>query len=266
MIVIESGFTGDLYPLDHPRIAWRTFPGTVTASSEADQFDAIFAAQPQTWNSWQPTAMPATWEIDAGDDERVSYFAISGHDLGSLGITVHFEVWDGSDFVVVLSHSPDDNGPILALIDPVDAEKVAFRFTGGTGNPTISNLRIGDVTEWPRLSTFTGTPITDARQIAYRDNESQTGEFLGRTVQRSGLQFGLEVQYLPEDWIASEYADFREFCDRGDGTFWIAPKPGKYLHEVAYAKPAQPIEAPRATPNHRISRDVSMSLRGFQRV
>ena len=277
-VIIETGFTGDDYPLDHPRIGWRVLPGaTVDASSAAAQFDADFALAPQTSTAWRPTAIPANWALvrdDAAPTRNVSYVGISGHDLATRRLNVAVQIRQGGVWSNIgVSTLPLTNDPILFLFAPRLVQGVRIRLTDPGGSapwdtvmPTISNIRAGVVTEFPQRANYPGTPIDDSRQITYRDNDSVAGEFMGRTALRSGLAFSVEVQHLSETWVASEYNAFREFCDVGDGTFWIAPRPSKYPEEVAYARPDSPIEAPRATPNKAISRDVSMTLRGFRRV
>ena len=260
-VIIAAGVTD----LHLPRIGWRAISGTIAASGEAEGFEASLAALPPTYNAWRPDAMPATWEVDAGAAVSVDYCGIGAHDIGTSEAAVIVEYWDGAAWEEVASTEPDSDAALLLLFPAVTAQRWRIRLTGSTA-PRIGNIRFGAVTKLPRQSTFApALPITESEQFTYNVNASATGEWLGRSVVANGLQFTVSVDFMPETFAASEWADFRRHCNEGDATFFIAPKPINYPREVAYAWPLQTVLAERTLPNKRVSRATEIQCGGYKR-
>ena len=265
-VILQNGFVGIEQGLNHPRLCWRRQAGTVTASSEAEGFDAEFAYAEELVNAWKPEAVPADWTVTFADDAPVSYVGIGAHTIGSSGATVKLQVSDGVggwDDVPGCTATPDDDAAILFLIAPVDVDAVRVVLEGEIAE--IGYILVGRVTEFPRLARFTGLPITESQQVEYRDNTSMTGKPLGRTLQRDGLEFSVEIDNLPETFRADEWREFREAMERGGRQFFFyAPKPVKYPDEVALAWQRQPAPFDRAQPNAQISGSISMTCGGYR--
>lgn len=271
-IQVQTGFVGITYPLEHMRIGWQRYGGTVTASSAAAGFPAGDALTDLTYTGWKPTGATGSWTLTFDSPQEVSYVGIGAHTIGTSRAGVGVSFPDGSGGwppIPGLFTRPEDNAALMFLFAPVtvSAIRVYVSDPGGAVAPRIGHIRAGPVMEWPRPCVYTGTPISDAREITYRDNISDAGEWQGREVISKGIPFTLQVNHLSEDWIASDYAPFRKYCDTGGQTFFVAPRPtSRYLDDVAYAKPASPLQAPREIPNYRISRSVTMQLKGHARV
>lgn len=265
-VVLQTGFTGIAHDLDHPRLCWRRLAGTITASTEAEGFDAEFAYAEELVNAWKPTAVPANWTLDFAAAQTVSYVGIGAHTIGSSGASVKVQIPDGLggwDDVPGATASPDTDAAILFLLEPDDLDAVRIVLSGEIAE--IGYILIGQATEIPRLARFTGLPITESQQVDYRDNTSMTGKPLGRTVQSDGLEFSVEVDNLPETFRANEWAVFREAMERGGRQFFFyAPKAEKYPDEVALAWQRQPAPFDRAVPNKRISGAVNMTCGGYR--
>lgn len=266
---IQAAFTGIQYPLDHPRIGWQAHGGTVSVSSADAGFPGAAALDPRTITAWRPQSLTANWILTFPEPSVVSYVGIGAHNLGSTGCEVRLQIPDGGGGWTLIPGTegiPSDDGALVFLIMPrvLSAIRVLIRDLGGASIPTIGHIRVGEVMEWPQRAQFTGLPITEARQIEYQFNQSQTGEFMGMTVERKGLQFPVTIQHLSEAWAAEKYAPFRKHADAGQ-TFFITTRPGKYPGEVAYCYASSLVQSERALPNFRISRDVTMNLRGYAR-
>jgi len=265
-VVFETGFTGIAQDPDHPRLCWRKQAGTITASTEAEGFDAEFAYAEELVNAWRPESVPADWTVTFADDAPVSYVGIGAHTLGSAGATVKVQVPDGVggwDDVPGCTVSPDDDAAILFLIAPVDVD--AVRIVVEDEIAEIGYILVGQVTEIPRLARFTGLPITESQQVEYRDNTSMTGKPLGRTLQRDGLEFSVEIDNLPETFRANEWRAFRDALERGGRQFFFyAARPEKYPDEVALAWQRQPAPFERAQPNAQISGSIAMTCGGYR--
>ena len=265
-VVIEAGFTGVAQGLNNPRLCWRKVAGTVTASTEAEGFDAEFAYSEELVNAWKPTAIPADWTVTFDDDAEVSFIGIGAHTIGSSGATVKVQVADGLggwDDIAGSEVSPSSDDALLFLFDAVEVGGVRVVLTGEIAE--IGYILTGQATEIPRLAQFTGLPITESQQVEYRDNTSMTGKPLGRTLQRDGLEFTVEIENLPETFRSTEWAAFREAMERGGRQFFFyAPKPDKYPDEVALAWQRQPAPFERAVPNKNISGAINMTCGGYR--
>ena len=265
-VVLQNGFIGIEQGLNNPRLCWRKVAGTVTASTEAEGFDAKFAYAEELVNAWRPTAVPADWTVTFADDAPVSYVGIGAHTIGSSGATVKAQVPDGSggwNDVPGCVATPSDDAAILFLLSVQDVG--AVRVVVSEAIAEIGYILTGQATEIPRLAQFTGLPITESQQVEYRDNTSMTGKPLGRTLQRDGLEFTVEIENLPETFRATEWAAFRQAMERGGRQFFFyAPKPEKYPDEVALAWQRQPSPFERAIPNKNISGAINMTCGGYR--
>lgn len=261
MTVVVAGAVPDLHL---PRVGWRSISGAITASSAAEGFEAPLGADPATYTAWRPTSAPATWEIDAGEPVTVDYCGVGAHDAGAQGASLAVEYWDGTEWVEAASAAPADDSAVLFLFAPVSAERWRLVVTGAVAR--IGNVRFGAVTVLPRRSTFApALPITEAERLEYQTNVSATGEWLGRSVVSAGLEFAVAVEHMPEAFAAGEWAAFRRHANEGAGTFFIAPKPGSYPSEVAYAWPLEPVRAERSVPVAGIARATELRCGGYRR-
>lgn len=67
-------------------------PGVVvSASSEAPGWPALAARSDNTFERWQPTAMPAWWSLDLGTAQPCNACAIAAHNLGTVASTTHVQ-------------------------------------------------------------------------------------------------------------------------------------------------------------------------------
>jgi hypothetical protein len=264
-VVIETGFPGISQPLTHPRIGYQSFGGTITATSEAAGFPAVNAGTPVTYTAWKPAVTARQWELTFPFARSPEYLGIAAHRIASEGATVTvrkltggvWSNWGGGTFI-----TPTNNDAILFLLDPQEVDGIGLQVTGGT--PEIGVIRAGFVMEWPRLATWTGLPITESDQFRYNVNESESGNWLGRSKVSEGQEFQVEIDHLSETYRTSDFANFATHCNEGDATFWIAPRPQGYLNEVAYAWSTETVRAERNIPRASVANSVQLELKGHK--
>jgi hypothetical protein len=269
-IYVADSFTGTTYPLTHGRVCWDAASGTVTASTEASGFDADNAATVRTDSAWRPTTLPATWEVDFGGAQEISYFAIAKHDLGTQNASIRFQYDTGAGYTNVSIGggslvSPADDSPILVLSPVRNAIKARIQIQSADSEPTLSVVRFGLADEWPRPFVWTGRPITEGDRTSFENTISLTGNWLGRTVTRDGLQFELTMNNAPESWRRGDFAAFKAYANGSDAAFFIAPRPtADYLSEVAYAWATDVVTAERAMANKLLSTSVTLQCQGLR--
>jgi hypothetical protein len=263
MTVIKQGggWDGLVYDLSHPRVGWRRETGTVTASTSAAGYAADNAASSRTDTFWRPTAMPATWEVDFGASKTISYCGIAAHDLGTNGNGITVERWTGSTWASVASTTATNDEPLMFLFAAQTASQMRLSITGTA--PTIGVIFFGAVTEWPRKALFApSVSMQRATVTEYNTNITESGQFVGRTAIRRNTTPRMQVQYLAESWIASEFDAFVAYA-RSE-PFFICDRPGNYPESVAYAFAMADLIPERQAPNQDATNAVTLELMGFR--
>lgn len=266
-IRIETTFT-NLWPqpLSHPRVGWRRLAGDLVFSTEAEGFAAANARTPRTDSFWRPTAAPAHWGIVQPSGTVVaSYVGVAAHDLAGKVVTVETRETAASAWVPIpgLSFTPDSAEPILFLFTPRNHN--GFRLAVSGGVPTVGVIFIGRATEFPRRATFApSVSLQRARQTVYSINQSDRGQWLGRTKLRQQMNPQMVVDNLPEAWIAAEFDALAAHAE--NDPFFVADRPGQYPDSVAYAWTTGDLIPQRGLAKASVANSVTMELVGFRGV
>lgn len=263
-VAIAAGFTaGNTYPLTTPRIGWRRLSGTVAASTSAAGYAAANAATNRTDSFWQPTALPATWRLDAGSAQDVSYCGIAAHDLGSKGCTVLVQSSpDDSTWTTRCTITPTDDSAIMALFATVSARYWRLSISGAGDEPTIAVIQFGAVTEFPQRAVYApSTSFERTRLASFSTNRTEGGQFVGRSMTRVSLTPAMQVNHLSETWVAAEWDAFALHAETSP--FFIADRPDAFPKSCCYAWTSTDLRAPRETPNAAVAINVSLELTGF---
>jgi len=267
-VVIQSGFNGNLEPIDHPRLCFDTHTATPTATSTATGADVDWLVDGETWSVWEGGGTGQTVTLTFSGPLTTGYAAIAAHNLGSTGASVALQattdgvVWSG----IVSSHDPADDSAIVWLFRNTSYRGVRFVISGGSAAPQIAVAQSGEVLEMPQLSVFTGLPISESKQVRYRHQQSIRGDVLGRAVEGADLQFDLTVQNLPETFrAAAGDVTWNGFINHVDNTgpFFIAAKPSSYQDDVAYARAMERPRFNRERANLNNSGAVTFQCMGY---
>lgn len=269
-VVIQDEFTGGAEPIDQPRICYQKHEGTATGFQTQAGTSPSFVTDGETWSVWTGTAANASLTITYPGLQNINYAGLAAHNLGSSGSNVTVLVsTDGSTFSQISglgAHAPTDDSAILFLFSAQVVRAIRFQFGGGTPPLNVAVAQAGEALEMPRLSVFTGLPISESKQVRYRHQQSITGDVLGRAVEGAELAFDLEVNNLPESFRESADAiSWKGLLAHIDavGPFFIAAKPLKYPDDVAYVRVTERPRFERQTPNRKLSGSVTFSCRGY---
>lgn len=265
-VYIETSFVGVTYPLTHGRIGYQRAAGVVTANSEAAGFPAVNAGTLRTDSAWRPAVVPASWSITFAAPSSVSYIGIAKHDLGSKNATIAVRYNDGggiTTFPGLGAISPTNDKPIMILVDPRSVTSITITISSADAMPTIAVISAGVVDEMPRPFVWTGQPISEGEQIAFEDTRSQTGNWLGRSVQSQGLQFSLTMQNASEAWRKTVLQDFKVWANGEGAAFFVAARPAGYAEEVAFAWMNDTARASRGKQNNQVSTEVTLNCQGL---
>lgn len=253
-----SGYTvaGNM-PLTHARILYDPIVGAVTASAGTG---AALAANDFTFQRWQPPSGFSEWSILTPDISLVDTVFIAAHNLAGRTI----RVWrndGGKDFIspeiLVLENSTiaimtnDEGDPWQSLqygIDVSDGENIQ-----------IGVIRFGLSLQMQQPVYGGVQPIGLNRIIETRHSMSETGQWLGRTVQRQARRTQMDWTHLKAAWYRQEFEPFS--LSLPQKPFGIIQNPAKMPESVAWCWTD---ESP--TPSNMGIRDymqVSLGITGF---
>jgi len=228
MIYIQSGYepTPDLL---HSRIGIQSIVQgkTPTASTSATGYPAIAATYPTTFEYWKPSTVPATWAIDNGTDVACDYFGLVG-DFNGATVNVQSSP-DNSTWTTQVSGAPTGRVAMF-LFESVTARYWRIQVTGAV--PSIAVVYIGAALAMQRKLYQGHTPLTLSRITETTQNTSETGQYLGRSIIRKGLQTSCEYQHLTADWYRANFDPFVEAAR--ESPFFYAWRPEQYPAEVGF--------------------------------
>lgn len=270
-VVIQSGFLGNVEVIDNARICFDAHAATGTASGTASGASAAWVTDGETWTVWEGSGASVSLTITFASNLTTGYAALAAHNLGSASKSVALHTsTDGTNFSAhtgISTHAPDDDGAIVWLFANTSLRAVRFVFSGGSTAPQVAVAQAGEVLEFPRLSTFTGLPISESAQVRYRHQQSVTGDVLGRAVEGADLNFTLQIDYLPETFRTAAgditWSGFKAHLE-ATGPFFVMSKPSSYPDDVAYARCVEHPRFERTMPNAAASGSVTLSCMGYR--
>jgi hypothetical protein len=270
MIVYSSGFAtaeaAASRPLTHARIGYQTWlrdldATAITASTENTLGPKDGPLRPDTFEFWEPTALPATWEIDLGTSRDVDYAGIAAHTLGSSGCAIKVEtsvgdvagspleqVWN----LIASEIAPGNDAPLLFLDSSRVTRYVRLTITGGATMPRIASIYAGEVLAMQRPLYGGHTPITLSRETVLHRSLSRGGQFLGQGFRRHGLVGQASFRHLTAAWYRETFDPFVQSARRFP--YFFAWRPSAFPEEVAYAWTDEDI------------RPSNMGIRSFMQV
>lgn len=251
--------TAGVLPLSHPRIMWDSIlrRGTLTASSELADFEAINAIDDLTFDFWRPSAMPATLEIELSEAEEIDYAFLAAHTIGTDGASVKVQQFvaegegegegEGGEWIdLTIEFAPGSDRVIAFLFDPVIGARFRFLFDGPVA-PYIGVAMLGKALAVERRIYQGHTPITFGRRTVMRPQRSEGGALLGRSIVREGVATKIAFSNLTAAWIRETFSPFIDHA-RTIGTFGWAWRPDEFPAEVAFVWVSDDIQPTNAGP------------------
>lgn len=211
MTLSTSGYTlGSNQPLTHARILWNPITGTVTGGGTTP----ALAANDFTNQRWFPGALPASWTIQTAANAQVDTVFIAAHNLGSTGTTLTVDTSDttGGSFTTRATVAPPDNSTIAVMFNdagtPYTIRRVRISLTGASSAVQIGIIRAGVALQMEQ-PVFGGIrPIGLSRAVETRHSQSETGQWLGRTIQRQAAVSEMPWEHLTAAWYRANFAPF----------------------------------------------------------
>lgn len=185
--------------------------GTLTASSEATDKPVSQSVNFLNWNYWEASAAGAAYvQVDAG----------AGQTLTADCIAVCFGQNVGGDSGTVLIQHSSDAATWNTLVSELMPERNYFKtftsatnrywrvtFTTSTVAVKIPVICLGQKLQLQGLRTGFVPPNLATPFKSYT-TESETGNILGRSIQREPIAFNIAVDTLDESWIRTNWLPF----------------------------------------------------------
>lgn len=249
--------------LDNARIGYENFArdrgaSSVTASTSDTSGPKDAPLRDDTYEYWQPTAMPATWAVDLGSARMVNFVGIAAHEIGSKECTVKIQASaDNATWVDVSDEeTPEDDSAIMFLLPPSLYRywRVYLQAAGSpTQQPRVAVIYIGRALTMQRSIYGGHSPITLARSTVVSSQMSEGGQFLGQGIKRRGFMASAgSFRHLTPAWVRSDFEPF--IASARQYPYFHAWRPGDYPDEVVYAWTAEDIKP------------VNMGLKHFMQV
>lgn len=245
-------------PLKFARVGYHNPGGTVVASTAAVDYPASAALNENTFEFWKPTAVPANWRKDFGAAIAVNYCGIAAHNLASVGASVKVQystddaVWNDASG----THTPTDDSDTLMLFPVITARYWRILIT--TAIPTIAHIRFGEILAMPRGFYVGHSPLTMSRETVIRPAVSEGGQWLGRSILRSGYVGAVEWKNLSAWWYRQYFEPFVK--EARSHPFFFAWRPYEFLSEISYVWCNEDIVPTNAGPRDFMS--VGFQMRG----
>lgn len=211
MTLSTSGYTlGANQPLNHARILWSPATGTVTAGGT----DGTLAANDYTFQRWSCGTLPSNWTLVGAANFDVDTVFIAAHNLGTTGSTVEVQTAStlGGAFTTRATIVPTDDSAIAVMLNnagaPYSVREFRIRVTGASASAQIGIIRTGVALQMTQ-PVFGGVkPIGLSRAVETRHAISETGQWLGRMVQRQASQTDMNWTHLDGAWYRSAFQPF----------------------------------------------------------
>ncbi len=210
MTLSTSGYTlGSNQPLNHARILWSPLTGTITA----DGTDGDLAANDYTFQRWSCGALPAAWTLETAADADVDTLFIAAHNLSGRTVTVETSATTGGGFTTRATVAPTNSSTIAVMFNTGTGaahviRRVRITVSGSGVDAQIGIIRWGKALQMTQ-PVFAGVrPIGLSRAVETRHAISETGQWLGRTVQRQAAPSAMDWTHLDDAWYKANFAPF----------------------------------------------------------
>ena len=209
MTLSTSGYTvtGN-QPLNHARILYAPIAGTITADGE----NGALAGNNYTFQRWTVGPSPSNWTLVTDADAQVDTVFIAAHSLAGATVAIQTAATVGGAFTTRATVVPTDNSTIAVMINnagtPYTIRELRIAISGGTGEETVGIIAAGVALQMQR-PVFGGVqPIGLNRVVETRHAMSETGQWLGRTIQRQARRTSMNWMHLTAAWYRSDFEPF----------------------------------------------------------
>lgn len=184
----------------------RLLDAVPAASTTAAGYNVLNLRDARPYTFHKGTAIPLTITVDSGSAKSIDYLWIYAHNLGSTGCTVEVRKSTddfGANDVLVDTHTPTDDKPILRVLSSYSSRYNRVRFTTGSV-PTVAICMLGNRLEVP-AGVKTGFDPIGRNSIA-QYNRSVKGYPLGKVINFQEWKESLSFELVTWTWVRDTWA------------------------------------------------------------
>jgi hypothetical protein len=231
---------------------------SITASTTDGDNVAANLFNSFTFDAWKPDAGGSQFvQVDFVSPVTVEYFAFYNTDAADNNATLKLQ-YDAGGYVDAASYTPTDNSPQILTFAPVTS--TSFRIVVDCATPcAISVASFGELLRIPFGLEISFLSPHNAQQYKSISNTSETGNFIGRSVQKQSTPFSISSRLLEYDWFVANWRPFIRSAERRP--FFFKWSDTTYTDESVYCWTNDAIATPAQTDDHFLS--FSLELRGL---
>jgi hypothetical protein len=198
--------------------------------------------------------------IEFSQVRAVDYFAFYKTNAATIGstITLQYEATPGN-FSDIITVTPANESPQLVTFNAVNSDKFKIVFSAGSAPLFLGVASFGEALRIPfGLETTFNSPH-NAQQYEIISNQSETGNFIGRSVRKAATPFNVSTNLLEYDWFVTNWRPFLRHIERRP--FFFKWSDNFYNDETVFSWSAEKIATPVYTDNNFMS--FSLDLFGL---
>jgi len=174
--------------------------------------------------------------------------------LTAVEIKALYDSGERADLATLGLPSHADDRPIMTLVEETRSNKFRVRIVGQS-TPVVGVIYIGKALEMARPLYGGHTPLALSRTTVIRPHVSERGQFLGRSIIRSGASGSWSWSNLTAAWVRRYLDPFIESA-RTD-PFFILWRPASFPGEVGYCWTLGDLSATNSGPRDLMSFTLS---------
>lgn len=226
---------------DNPMLAWDNLMRRALLSGDPVAADGALqnAATWTTYDRWRPEGSGAR-RIEAligAEEAPVSFLALAAHNLAAIGASVQwaYALAETGGAWVDLAEIPAEPGVMAWRFAPLAARRWRLTVSVPAGKAAhVGCLFIGAETILPTRVYAGFAPRIRPTEIDLDSNISEGGNLLGTAVVRMGSTLGLDLAYLPAEFVRGpEFGRLIDWYNWGRGLY-LAWRPAKYPQDLHY--------------------------------
>lgn len=180
---------------------------TASTTSEAEKM-----LIPNTYERYRPTSGSKTIKFQMSTQASIDFVGIAAHNAstqdGGVDITVKYAATIGGGLTTLETIAFIDNGAVMILFDAVLAQEIAITFNATTLGLELGVIYAGIALEMQRPIYGGHNPIDLSAKTEFQSTNSETGQFLGRTVTSQGIETQFSWRHLTPDWYRLNFQPF----------------------------------------------------------
>ena len=246
--------------LQNARIGYKNLLTATTTS------DAAKMLIPNTWERYRPTAGSKTVKFQMLS-ASIDFIGIAAHNAGThdggVNISVGYASTVGGSVISLdTMQFSDNNGALMILFSAVTAQEIIITFNAPTAGLELGVIYAGKALEMPHGIYGGHAPISLNGKTKYQSTMSDSGNFLGRSITRQGIEAGYSWRHLDADWYRDYFQPFA--LSARSLPFFLKWRPDSY-EETAFGYTTNDISPTNMSGGSRLI-DVSLNMRGHEDV